>query len=156
MGEPDARAHVDVEAPAEEVYRLISDLPGMATLAEEFEAGTWLGGETAARPGARFKGVNSRGAKRWSTVSTVTDARPDCFAFHVRGMGLPIARWRYDIEATDTGCRVTESAWDIRLTPLRPLGRLITGVADRRTAIQGNIERTLERLKQAVEATATA
>ncbi|MGQ0838448.1 SRPBCC family protein [Actinokineospora sp.] len=151
MTEPDAHAQVEVEAPADRVYTLVSDLPGLAGLAEEFGGGSWLGGAVAARVGARFRGVNRRGIRRWTTVSTVTDAGPGRFAFEVRSLGLPVSRWQYDIEPTETGCRVTESAWDRRPGWFRPITVLATGVTDRPAENQRNIERTLARLKQAAE-----
>ncbi|SDC86522.1 SRPBCC family protein [Actinokineospora iranica] len=150
--QPDAHAQIDVAAPADRVYALVSDLPGLATLSEEFQRGSWLGGVTEAKVGARFRGANRRGVRWWSTVSTVTDAEPTRFAFDVRSLGLPVSRWQYDIEPTATGCRVTESTWDRRPAWYRPITILATGVSDRSTQNQRNIERTLARLKQAAEA----
>jgi hypothetical protein len=43
MNEPSASAHTEVNAPPEVVYALVSDLPGMAGLAAEFQRGSWLG-----------------------------------------------------------------------------------------------------------------
>ena len=152
MTAPDARAQVDVAAPADQVYALVSDLPGLASVASEFTGGRWLGGETQPRVGARFRGTNRRGVRIWTTVSTVTDAEsPSRFAFEVRSMGFPVSRWQYDIEPTDTGCRVTEATWDQRPSWFRPLTSLATGVSDRKTANQANIEATLAKLKTAAE-----
>ncbi|WP_436492892.1 SRPBCC family protein [Actinokineospora sp. HUAS TT18] len=151
MSDPDARAQVAVDAPADRVYALVSDLPGFADVAEEFSGGKWLGGVTRARVGARFRGANRRGIRFWTTVSTVTDASPTRFAFDVKSLGLPVSRWQYDIEPTSTGCQVTETTWDRRPSWFRPLTILATGVTDRRVHNQRNIERTLARLKQAAE-----
>ena len=153
MGEPSASAQVEIAAPAEEVYALISDLPGMGKLAEENQGGAWLGGVSSAKVGARFRGHNRRGWRRWSTTVTVTDADPGRrFGFDVRSFGLPIARWEYAIEPTDSGCRVTESTWDRRPGWFRPIGGFATGAMDRAAVNQHNIERTLSRLKATVEA----
>ncbi|HVK20988.1 MAG TPA: SRPBCC family protein [Actinokineospora sp.] len=151
MSDPDARAQVVVEAPADRVYALVSDLPGLAGVAEEFAGGKWLGGVTEARVGARFRGANRRGIRFWTTVSTVTDASPTRFAFDVKSMGLPVSRWQYDIEPTESGCQVTETTWDRRPGWFRPLTFVATGVTDRKVHNQRNIERTLARLKQAAE-----
>ena len=153
MGEPSASAEVEIAAPAEEVYALISDLPGMGKLAEENQGGSWLGGITSAAVGARFRGHNRRGWRRWSTKVTVTDADPGRrFGFDVHAFGLSSARWEYAIEPTGTGCRVTESTWDRRAGWFRLVGGFATGSMDRAAVNQHNIERTLSRLKATVEA----
>ncbi|CRK60563.1 hypothetical protein [Alloactinosynnema sp. L-07] len=133
------------------MYALVSDLPGLAGVAEEFAGGKWLGGVNQAQIGARFRGSNRRGIRFWTTVSTVTDASPSRFAFEVKSMGLPVSRWQYDIEPTDGGCQVTESTWDRRPGWFRPLTYFATGVTDRSVHNQRNIERTLASLKQAAE-----
>ena len=96
------------------MYHLITDLPMLASLAEENEAMQWHKGDKAA-PGAVFKGANRNGRYRWTTTCTVTDAEPGrVFAFDVRYMAVPIAHWRYDIASDGDGCRVTEQTWDRR------------------------------------------
>ncbi|TWP54238.1 SRPBCC family protein [Lentzea tibetensis] len=151
MDTPSAQAHIEVSAPASQVYALVSDLSGMASLATEYTRGRWLGGADGPRVGARFRGSNRRGVLRWSTVSTVTDAWPDRFGFEVSALGLRVSRWQYDIEPTGSGCRVTESTWDRRAAWLRPLTVLATGVRDRAHENQRNIESTLARLKEVAE-----
>ncbi|MEU4745544.1 SRPBCC family protein [Actinosynnema sp. NPDC023658] len=151
MTEPNARAQVEVDAGVDRVYALVSDLRGLADLAEEYSGGRWLAPAAGPAVGARFVGANRRGWRIWRTVSTVTDAGPTRFAFDVRSFGVPVSRWQYDIEPTATGCRVTESTWDRRPTWFRPLTVLATGVHDRDVQNQRNIERTLARLKAVVE-----
>lgn len=154
MDEPSAFAHTAVNAPAEVVYGLVSDLPGMADVAEEFERGSWLGGAREAAVGARFRGHNSRAGRRWTTTATVTDAEPGRrFAFEVFSVGgIPVSRWQYDIEPSDDGCHVAERTWDRRPSWFRPLANLFTGVRDRDEHNQRNIELTLRQLKAAAEA----
>lgn len=151
MTEPNARAHVVVDAHPDVVYALVSDLRALAGVAEEYSGGRWLAPAGGPAVGARFVGANRRGFRAWRTVSTVTDAGPSRFAFEVRSLGLPVSRWQYDIEPTPTGCRVTESTWDRRPAWFRPFTVLATGVRDRDTRNQRNIERTLARLKAAAE-----
>lgn len=147
---PDASVHIDVAASPQRVFELVSDLRGLAGVAQEYSGGRWL---NAAGPevGARFRGVNRRGWRVWPTVATVTDASPERFAFEVRSLGLPVSRWQYDIEATGSGCRVTESTWDRRPAWYKPITVLATGVTDRVVTNQRNIEATLARLKQVAE-----
>ncbi|GFG64281.1 hypothetical protein MKUB_17710 [Mycobacterium kubicae] len=151
MTDPSAMATVHIDASPERVYRLITDLPTMATLAEEAVAMTWRKGEEA-RPGAVFVGRNRNGARRWTTKCTVTDAEPGrTFAFDVRSAVIPVARWQYDLVAANGGCQVTESTWDRRPGWFRKVGAWATGVSDRASTNTENIRLTLQRLKQRAE-----
>ncbi|MFG1934948.1 SRPBCC family protein [Mycobacterium sp. NPDC048908] len=148
----DAQAQVVINADPQTVYALITDLSSLASLAEEVTSMTWRKGD-AARPGAVFKGHNRNGFYRWSTVCTVTDAQPGrTFAFDVKTGGvMPVARWRYDIEPVDVGCRVTERTWDRRPGWIVKPSRLTTGVRDRTAANVEHINVTLQRLKRKAE-----
>ena len=155
MDDPCATATVHIDARPDVVYGLITDLPTLASLAEEAVAMEWRKGD-AVRPGAVFVGRNENSGRRWSTRCTVTDAGPGrVFAFDVRYALVPIARWQYDI--TDVGgagggCRVTESTWDRRPGWFRKLAGRATGVSDRAAANTEHIRLTLQRLKQRAEA----
>lgn len=154
MTTPDAasaQATVDIAAAPEVVYHLITDLNALAELAEETTAMRWKKGD-AARPGAVFTGSNRNGSRSWNTTCTVTDAAPGrAFAFDVRSLAVPVAHWRYDIEAAPGGCRVTERTWDRRPGWFRTVAGVATGVRDRGTANAEHIRLTLERLKARAE-----
>ncbi|MDT5182376.1 MAG: hypothetical protein QOI29_534 [Mycobacterium sp.] len=146
-----AQAEVSISADPDRVYHLITDLPTLASCAEEAAAMEWRKGD-AARPGAVFKGHNRNGIYRWSTTCTVTDAQPgQVFAFDVRYLGLPIARWRYDIAGADGGCHVTERTWDRRPGWFTKTAWVGTGVRDRDAANAEHIQLTLQRLKEKAE-----
>lgn len=150
-GAASAHATVDVGADAQTVYRLITDLPTLAELAEETSAMRWKNSDSA-RPGAVFVGRNRNGWHRWSTVCTVTAAEAGrVFAFDVQRFGIPVAHWRYDVADTPSGCRVTESTWDRRPGWFKKTAGLVTGVGDRETANARNIAATLRRLKARAE-----
>jgi hypothetical protein len=152
MGDQCVTAGVQIDARPEVVYRLLTDLPTLASLAEEAVAMEWRKGD-GVRPGAVFVGRNENGGRRWSTTCTVTDAEPGrVFAFDVRYAVLPIARWQYDIVSADGGCRVTESTWDRRPGWFRKLAGKSTGVPDRAAANAEHIRLTLHRLKARAEA----
>jgi uncharacterized protein YndB with AHSA1/START domain len=148
-----AQAEVTINADCDTVYRLITDLPTLASLAEENEAMEWRKGDKVS-PGAVFRGHNRNGSHRWSTTCTVTDAEPgSVFAFDVRYAVLPIARWRYDIApAEGGGCRVTERTWDRRPGWFSKTAWVGTGVRDRDSANAEHIKLTLARLKDRAEA----
>jgi hypothetical protein len=151
-GSAAAQAEVAVNADADTVYHLITDLSTLASLAEEAKAMDWRRGD-AAQPGAVFKGHNRNGVFRWSTTCTVTDADPGrAFAFDVRYLGVPVAHWRYDIAAEGPGCRVTERTWDRRPGWFSKTAWIGTGVRDRNAANAEHIKLTLQRLKEKAEA----
>jgi hypothetical protein len=147
-----AQAEVSIDASPDSVYALITDLPMLASLAEEAAAMEWRTGDPAG-PGAVFKGLNRNGIFRWTTECTVTDAEPgQVFAFDVRYFGVPVAHWRYDIAGADGGCRVTERTWDRRPGWFSKTAWVGTGVRDRDTANAEHIKLTLRRLKDKAEA----
>ncbi|RZS36820.1 polyketide cyclase/dehydrase/lipid transport protein [Herbihabitans rhizosphaerae] len=156
MAEPTARASIEIAASPAAVYDLVSDVTTLPEWAAETERCTWLGGADRAAVGAQFRGRNKHKGRPWGTTCTVTAADPGKrFAFGVRVAGLPSAKWSYDIEPTEGGCRVTEST--TRLAP-RPLAlvanRVLFGIPDRDKHNQANIEKTLAQLKKRAEATA--
>lgn len=152
----DATGHVEIHAAPDRVYELVSDPGALAELANEYTTFRWLNGYDSAEPGARFKGSNKHGWRRWSTVSTVTDADPPRrFAFEVTvelgPLSITGARWQYDIEPTDYGCVVTESTWDKRAGWAKKIGNVAAGVGDRAEHNRHNIAATLRRLKAHTE-----
>lgn len=153
MPSSDASATVEIAASPEHVYALITDLDVLAELAAETETMRWTSG-TGAQVGARFRGTNRNGWRRWSTTCTVVDADPGLrFAFEVtHPPALKIARWQYDITPTPAGCSVTESTVDRRPAIFKPLGGLATGQPDRGAANREHIATTLQRLKARAEA----
>jgi hypothetical protein len=151
--EPSATGTVEINAPPEAVYALITDLRVMSELAEETAVMRWQDGASAATPGAIFKGTNRNGWRRWTTRCRVTDAEPGRrFAFDVSHTRVPISRWQYDLAATDTGCTVTESTWDRRPAWFKTPAGLVTGVMNRTGANTAHIDATLRRLKARAEA----
>jgi hypothetical protein len=155
MDDPCVTATVEIDARPDVVYGLITDLPTLTSLAEEPVAMEWRKGD-AVRSGAVFVGRNENGRHRWTTKCTVTDAEPGrVFAFDVRYVVVPIARWQYeilDLGAAGGGCQVTESTWDRRPDWFRKVAPRATGVADRTAANAEHIRLTLQRLKQHAEA----
>lgn len=150
--EPDVSVSREISAPAVRLWELLSDLPRMGEWSNENVGGRWLGGASGPAPGARFRGANRNGIRRWSTLVTVVDAEPgERFAFRVSYLGLPISEWSYVIEATDGGCRVTESWADRRPGWFRPLAQVATGVGDRAEHTRDGIAHTLEKLAAAAE-----
>lgn len=153
MGEP-VEVSVDVAAAPSTLYALVSDVTRMGEWSPENVGCTWLGGARTPVVGARFKGKNQRGWRRWSTVNEVIEAEPgEVFAFRTSSMGLPVAEWRYRFDGDENSgtCTVTESWTDERGTLITIGGRLATGVADRDTHNREGMRQTLAALRAAAE-----
>ncbi|KAB2343286.1 SRPBCC family protein [Actinomadura rudentiformis] len=149
MPEPDVSCAIEIAAPPDTVYAIVSDLPGLPAWAAETTKVRWARGATRPEPGARFLGSNRNGFFRWVTVSEIEVAEP---GRRLTWRVLGAARWEYRIEPTPDGCRVTESWWDLRGFLLkRILAPVLSGVGDRVSHNRANMTRTLERLKNAAE-----
>lgn len=151
---PTVSRSLDVDAPAEQVWALVSDLPRMGELSPENTGGRWVGGATGPALGARFRGTNRAGRRRWSTTCEVVRCEPgSAFAFDVVAGPLTVASWSYEVTPTGpTSCTVTEGWVDRRGRLLKALGGPLTGVDDREAFTAASIEQTLAALKAAVEA----
>ena len=149
---PSATSTVEINATPEAIYALITDLDAMSELAEEAARMRWVSAAAVAAPGAKFRGTNRNGWRRWTTTCKVTDAEPGRrFAFNVTHTGVPISRWQYDIAVAATGCSVTESTWDRRPGWFKGPAALATGTPDRQGANAAHIDATLQRLKARAE-----
>jgi uncharacterized protein YndB with AHSA1/START domain len=143
---------IDIDAPPERVWALITDVTQMGRWSPECRSCTWLGDASGPTVGSRFKGRNKRGLMRWSTVSTVVTAdEPSLFEFEVKQSRM---RWGYRLEPTDTGTTVREYRDEIGAKPahvrvayaLRLLG------SDPDAIVRAGMKETLARLKTEAEA----
>jgi hypothetical protein len=154
---PNATGTIQIVAPAERVYDLVSDPAKLAGVAAEYYGFEWLDGATGPAVGARFKGKNRRGIARWNGVATITAADPGRrFAFKVAVAGFTSAVWEYRIEPAGHGCRVTESAWRLVPMPITGTVGMLIGAPNRDTVNQQHIDTTLRQLKAAAEDPANA
>lgn len=142
-----------IDAPAEAVWALVSDVTRMGEWSPEATGAEWRKGATGPEAGAAFRGTNAIGKRKWATSCTVTDCVPgEVFAFEVTGGPFRVARWEYRFDPTETGCRVSESWTDLRGRVLTGLGKAMTGVEDRAAHNRANMETTLEALDRAATA----
>ena len=140
-----------IDAPADTIYDLVSDIARMGEWSPECTGGEWLGDATGPTVGARFKGTNTAGPNNWSTKPTVTVAdRGREFAFKVPGGSGPT--WSYSFEAVDGGTRVTEQVSQAKRSPL-PI-RLLqkrAGITDRHADLRDKMTTTLDNLARVAE-----
>lgn len=152
MAAPEVSRSTSIAASADRVWELVSDLPGMGRFSPENCGGRWLGSATGPALGARFRGRNGSGLRRWSTSCTVVRCEPGrAFAFEVHFARVPVALWSYEVEPTDTGCRLTETWQDRRSPAFARAGALTTGVSDRTGFTADSIEQTLSAVKAVAE-----
>jgi uncharacterized protein YndB with AHSA1/START domain len=147
---------VEIAAPPEHVYALVSDITRMGEWSPECIECSWTKGATGPEIGARFKATNKGGrGPAWYNTPVVTSAEPGReFAFNRSGPGIGSYTWRYVLEPTPTGTRVTES-YDAE----HPLGGFMTwltmkwtGSQDRDQDLHAGMTTTLTRVKAAAEA----
>jgi uncharacterized protein YndB with AHSA1/START domain len=144
---------IEIAAPAEKVYAMVSDVTRMPEWSPEQAKTVWVRGASGPAVGARFRGTNKNGWHRWSTSCRVIDATPGKrFAFRVTDYGFSVSDWIYEFEPTATGCKVTESTVDRRGWLIRTGGGPVTGVYNRAEHNLEGIRKTLAALKAAAEA----
>jgi hypothetical protein len=148
-------ATIQIAAPVDVVYDLVSDITNMGRWSPECYRTQWVGGATKPIPGARFKGWNRTKVfgvpARWSTTSTIRQADPGrAFSFDT---GLSGTRWTYRFEPTPdgTGCTVTETREELDAgLAIRLASIPLQGV--RHPQLVEGMQVTLQRLKAAAEA----
>jgi uncharacterized protein YndB with AHSA1/START domain len=144
-----------IAASADRLYEMVSDLPRMGEWSSENTGGKWAKGATGPAVGARFKGTNRSGWRRWSTQATVMVAEPGReFAFDVDAHGMAVARWGYRFEPADGGAATTVTEyWEDHRAPLiATITGVAVGVKNRSTHNRAGMEATLAKLAAAAEA----
>jgi ribosome-associated toxin RatA of RatAB toxin-antitoxin module len=137
------------------LYSLVSDVTRMSEWSPETTACRWISPASEASVGARFRGSNRDGWRRWFTTCSVITADPGHrFAFDVDLGPFPIARWTYDFVANEAGSLVTET-WEDRRAPwMVRISPIVMGVPDREQHNRDGMRVTLERLRAYAEAAA--
>jgi hypothetical protein len=147
-----------MEAPAETIYGLVSDVTRMGEWSPETYECEWIGGATGPAVGARFKARNKRRLMRWSNKPEVIAAEPGReFAFRRTAAGS-VVTWRYTLEPDGAGTKVTES-YEVEKPAagfVIAMVNLMLGVKDRDADLAEGIRQTLERVKAAAEVTPTS
>ena len=147
----DVSATATIAAPADTLYALVSDVTRMGEWSPENVGGRWLGDATGPSMGARFRGSNRRGWRRWSTTCIVVAASGCMFAFDVSVAGIPASRWTYEFRPDGDATVVTETWTDRRPRWFALLAGATMGIADMRAHNQENIRATLANLAAATE-----
>ena len=148
------RVERPIAATPEAAWKLIADITRMGDWSPETTSAQWTGGSGGPAAGARFKGTNQMGSKKWRSDCVVTACVPgERFAFDVKAGPFQVAGWAYEFSPTDTGCLVTELWEDHRGALMTWVSPVITGTKDRARRNQETMTVTLERLATALENT---
>jgi uncharacterized protein YndB with AHSA1/START domain len=143
------KVEIDIAAPPEAVWDLITDVTRMGEWSPECYRCAWLDGGTGPREQARFKGWNRQGPVRWTTTSTVVESRRgEVFSFTTKESA---ATWTYRLTPTaDGGTHLVETRTDGD----KPLVAKIfhTVMPGRPQRLTDGMTQTLQRLKETAEA----
>ena len=143
---------VFIEAEAEVLYDMVSDLPRIGEWSPECEGVGWEGGISQPTEGSTFVGHNAVGPGRrirYSRHGRVLVAEPGRqFAFITDEGGRESTLWRYRFEPEAGGTRVIES-YEVRWIPV--WARILDVPLNRHKELVANMGTTLDRLKAAAE-----
>jgi uncharacterized protein YndB with AHSA1/START domain len=147
------QVELEIKAPAELLYEMVSDLPRIGEWSPECESVEWEGDVTVPVTGTTFVGHNAVGPGRrvrYSRHGEVLAADPGReFTFITDEGGRPSTLWRYRFEPTANGTRVTEG-YEVRWIPT--WARILDVPTNRHKGLLKGMRTTLERLKVAAEA----
>ncbi len=105
---PSATVTVDIAAPPQVIWDLVTDINLPARFSTEFQGAEWLDN---GKPGlgARFVGRNEHDAVgEWETTCTILWFEPlRTFGYTVNDLDSPAARWRFDLDPTAAGTRLS-------------------------------------------------
>ena len=142
-----------IEADAEVLYDMVSDLPRIGEWSPECERVAWEGDVTLPVEGSTFTGYNAVGPGRrirYSRHGQVLKAeRGSEFTFITDEGGRPSTLWRYRFEQTAKGTKVSEG-YEVRWIPT--WARILDVPLNRHKELLAGMRTTLERLKLAAEA----
>jgi ligand-binding SRPBCC domain-containing protein len=102
---PTVEVPIEIDAPPERVWAIVSDIGVMPGASPELQAVEWLDGGSEPGLGARFAGHNRHEALgTWSTVSVIVEYDPPrVFAWAVGDPDQPSAIWRFSLEPREGG-----------------------------------------------------
>jgi uncharacterized protein YndB with AHSA1/START domain len=143
---------VHMNAPAEKIWDLVSDVTQIGRFSPETFEAEWLEGATGPAVGAKFRGHvkrNQKGPTYWTTCTVLASEPGKEFTFGVGPSDKPLNVWSYTMEPSGDGTDVTES-FTLSPTVWLRCYWAVLGWARGKTNRNG-MRTTLERVKAAVE-----
>jgi uncharacterized protein YndB with AHSA1/START domain len=145
---------LDMDAPVEKVWDLVTDVTRIGEFSPETFEGKWTKGSTGPEVGATFAGHvkrNGVGPTYWAPCVVTKCVENEVFEFAVGTEKVAVNNWGYRLEPLDGGARTRVTEY-FRLEPMLPtriywalLGRL------RGRTNEKGMRTTLERMKKVVE-----
>ena len=146
-----ATRSIEIAAPPEVVYDLVSDITRTGEWSPECRSCEWV--DEPGQEGSRFKGRNRSGPARWTTTAKVLVAdRPRTFRFATLFKDGDATRWTYEVEPHSVGTRLTESFESVAAPAFIKLAERVL-IRNRQEQIEQGIEQTLARIKAIAEET---
>ncbi|GAA2760080.1 SRPBCC family protein [Actinopolymorpha rutila] len=140
---------LQVEATAESLYDLVSDVSRTPQWSPKVVSCSWLDGHTEAAVGARFLARNKERWLTWSNKPVVeTTERGREFAFTRTEPGGGTIRWFYRFAPSGSGTIVEHGYEVLRPVPLalHVSLRVLLGIRDLRSDLHQNMTTSLGRL----------
>jgi uncharacterized protein YndB with AHSA1/START domain len=149
MAQPLLQAQIDINAPVEKVWALISDFNRMPQWSPQCRLMKALG---PLKNGTRTVNLNRRNFLFWPTTSTITEVIPEKkLAFRVNTNNTI---WSYELEPTANGTRVLESRHaenGVKPAANFTVNALFGGVSNFERELVDGMNMSLERIKAAAE-----
>lgn len=149
MAAPLLQAQIDINAPLEKVWALVSDLSKMPQWSPQCRVMKALG---PLRQGTRTVNLNRRNRMFWPTTCTITEFIPQKkLAFRVNQNN---SVWSYELAPTDAGTRVVESRHaenGVTAFANMSINALLGGVPNFERELVDGMNATLSRIKVAAE-----
>ena len=149
MAAPLLKAEIEIDAPVNKVWTLISDLGNMPKWSPQCRVMRALG---PLRPGTRTLNLNRRNNLFWPTTSTITEVIPERkLAFRVNANNTV---WSYELEPTATGTRVVETRHaenGVKAISTMTVNAVLGGVPGFEKELVAGMNTSLARIKAAAE-----
>lgn len=144
------QSSIEIEATPAKVWAVISDLKRMGEWSPQCRKMYVLGGDV--KKGTRTLNINRAGKVHWPTNAKVIEFEPEKkIAFRIVENRTV---WSYELEATATGTRVTESRKapeGVAKVSNVLTGRVFGGIDRFEAHLEKGIDKTLARIKSEVE-----
>ena len=149
MAAPLLQAEIEIDAPVNKVWSLISDLGNMPKWSPQCRVMRALG---PLRPGTRTLNLNRHNNLFWPTTSTITEVIPERkLAFRVNANNTV---WSYELEPTATGTRVVETRHaenGVKAISTMTVNAVLGGVPGFEKELVAGMNASLARIKAAAE-----
>ena len=154
---PSTSVEIQIEAPADQVWRYVSDINVPGEFSTEFQRAEWIDEPPAL--GATCRGFNKNEyVGEWNVLCTVTGFEPErVFEWTIGDLDNKTARWRFELSPEGAGSTLRFSAemgpGPSGLTPVieRRPDREDDIVARRLQDWTDNMQRTVEGIKSLAE-----